>query len=74
MPMQIDATAPEGNVYFIMAAVRRLLIDIGREDKWPAIEARMKSGDYNNACDVAEEVTHGSVIVVNRRGELPYAD
>jgi len=64
--MLIDAKAPEGNVYFVMAVVHRLLKDIGREDKWAEVEKRMKSGDYNNACDVAEEVTHGSIRVINR--------
>jgi len=64
--VEIDAQSEDGNVFVVMATVRRLLKDIGRMDRWPAVEARMKEGDYNHACDVAEEVTYGSIKVVNR--------
>ena len=69
--MEIDAQSEDGNVFVVMATVRRLLKDIGRMDRWPAVEARMKEGDYNHACDVAEEVTYGSIKVVNRGLEEP---
>jgi hypothetical protein len=64
--MDIDSRAPEGNAYVIMATVHRLLRETGRFDEWPGIKTRMQSGDYNNACDVAEEVSFGSIRVVNR--------
>lgn len=67
--MKIDAHSPHGNVFVVMATVRRLLVDIGREDRWPAVEARMKSGDYDHACDVAEDVSYGSICIVNRGNE-----
>ena len=64
--MEIDAKAPEGNAVFIMGAVRRLLADAGRADEIPGVTLRMKSGNYENLCKVAEEVTYGSITVVNR--------
>ena len=64
--MKIDARKPEGNVFFIMGMVERLLKDSGRSREWPAVEKRMKASNYDNACDVAEEVTYGSIKVVNR--------
>ena len=64
--MDIDATAPEGNAHFIIAAVRRLLTETGREKEISAVTNRMESGDYDNLCRVAEEATYGSIRVVNR--------
>ncbi len=64
--MEIDAKSPQGNAMCIVAAVKTLLTEVGREDEWAEISDRMYSGDYNNLCDVAEEVTHGSIKVVNR--------
>lgn len=59
--MEIDVRKPEGNVFFIMAKVKDLLEQVGRGDEWPSIEAKMKSGDYRNALNVAEEATFGSI-------------
>ena len=67
--MKIDAKAPEGNVYNIMGLVWNLLSAVGRKNDWPDVERRMKSGNYDNACDVAEEVTYGSIKVINRDKE-----
>ena len=64
--MEIDAKAPEGNVFNIMAVVSRLLEDTGRGDQVESVMKRMRSGNYDNACKVAEEVTFGSITVVNR--------
>lgn len=63
--MDIDASSPQGNACSIMGVVQKLLKDAGRRDEWPAIQERMMAGDYRNLCAVAEEVTHGSVRVVN---------
>jgi len=60
MPV-INRRAPEGNAFAIMALVQRLLKDTGRKDEWPEVEQRMTSGDYDNLCQVAEEVSHGSI-------------
>ena len=67
--MEIDAKSPDGNATVIMCYVWRLLMDTGQADKWPDAEKRMKSGNYDNLCKVAEEVTHGSITVVNRDNE-----
>ena len=64
--MEIDANSPDGNAYCIMGYVRRLLWDSGRELESPVVMARMKSSNYDNLCKVAEEVTFGSITVVNR--------
>ena len=64
--MEIDAKSPEGNVNYIMAVVSRLLEDSGRGDQVKSAMERMRSGNYDNACKVAEEVTYGSIVVVNR--------
>lgn len=63
--MEIDKRSPDGNAFAVMGYVRRLLRDVGRLDEWPAIRERMQSGDYDNLCAVAEEVTHGSIRVVD---------
>ena len=64
--MEIDAASPGGNVFAIMASVKRLLKDSGRAADWPDAKLRMFAGDYANVCAVAEEVTFGSIVVVNR--------
>ena len=64
--MKIDAQSPDGNAYFIMGQVDRLLKACGRSDEIPAVMERMRSGNYENLCRVAEEVTFGSIQVVNR--------
>ena len=64
--MGIDAKAPEGNVNYIMAVVARLLEDSGRGGQVESAMERIRSGNYDNACKVAEEVTFGSIVVVNR--------
>ena len=67
--MEIDSKSPDGNALVIMGYVRRLFQDTDQMDKWPEAEKRMKSGNYDNLCAVAEEVTYGSIKVVNRHGE-----
>lgn len=64
--MEIDASSPMGNAFCVMGGVHRLLKETGRADEWPEIQERMMSGDYNNLCDITEEVTFGSITVVNR--------
>lgn len=64
--MEIDAKTPEGNSLVIMGIVSQLLEDSGRSDEIKDVMERMKSGNYGNLCKVAEEVTFGSITVVNR--------
>ena len=59
--MIIDKSAPEGNAFAVMGFVRRLLKETDRLDEWPAAQERMQSGDYNNLCAVASEVTYGAI-------------
>jgi len=64
--MDIDSKSQDGNAFAIMGCVRRLLKDVDRSDEWSDAQKRMMDGDYDNLCDVAEEVTFGSIRVVNR--------
>lgn len=59
--MVINRKAPEGNAFVIMGYVKRLLEDSGRGKDWDAARKRMESGDYENLCKVASEVTYGSI-------------
>ena len=64
--MKIDAKSPAGNAFCIMGYVSRMLKESGRGDEVKATMDKMMSGDYDNLCKVAEEVTFGSIQVVNR--------
>lgn len=66
--MIIDARGPDGNAMVIMAHVMSLLKQVGREDEVAAIRERMMEGDYENLCRVAEEVTFGTIRIINRDG------
>jgi hypothetical protein len=68
--VKIDARSSEGNAFAIMGYVQQVFRDTDQMDKWPEAERRMKSGNYDNLCDVAEEVTDGSITIVNRHGEV----
>lgn len=67
--MKIDAKSSQGNAWFIIVQVRKLLIEVGRENEVRGYTSRMRAGDYENLCKVAEEATNGSIVVVNRNGE-----
>jgi len=64
--MIIDSRGPDGNAFTIMGQVKVLLKQIGRSDEWEDIRERMFSGSYDELCDIAEEVTNGSIVVTNR--------
>lgn len=64
--MDIDAKSPMGNAFCIMGVVSKLLKEVGRGDEVKAATERMMAGDYDNLCKVAEEITFGSIKVVNR--------
>ena len=66
MTMEIDAKSPQGNAFYIIGAVCRLLKEVGRDSEVAAVREKMMSGNYDNLCEVAEEVTFGSIQVVNR--------
>ena len=60
----IRTDRPEGNAFCIMATVRDVLRQLGRTKKEQDEAAeRMRSGDYENLCVVAKEVTLGLVEV-----------
>lgn len=67
--MLIDARKPEGNAFGIMAVVRDLLMQADRSAEWPAVQKRMMEGNYDHLCDVAEEVSFGSIKVIGREGD-----
>lgn len=67
MPITINVKKPEGNAFCIMGTVSSILKQCGRRDEIPEVMARMKSGDYDNLCDVAEEVTHGTLKITGRK-------
>mgnify|MGYP005825051743 CR=1 FL=1 len=62
----IDSTSPEGNAFSIMGTVKKVLQEMGKS-KTEIEEAmeRMKSGDYNDLCEVANSVTNGLVEVIS---------
>ena len=63
--MRIDIGLPEGNAYSILRVVQKLLRDTGQNDKIDEVMTRMKSGDYDNLCAVATEVSRGSITFYN---------
>lgn len=65
--MEIDIASPDGNVFFIIGVVCRLLRDTHREDEISAVMERMHSGDYKNALAVATEVSYGSITFCDSR-------
>ena len=67
--MQIRKDSPEGNAYCLMGIVHKLLKQTGRGKEWPHIQKRMKSGDYENLCRVANEVTRGSIEMIDDNEE-----
>ncbi len=67
--MEIDAKGPDGNAFAIMGCVHKLLKEVGRRDEWPEIQKQMMSDDYANLCTIAEKVSYGSIVVINRSEE-----
>ena len=67
--MEIDAKSPDGNAFAIMGYVHKLLKEVGRRDEWPEIQKQMMSGNYDNLCAIAEQVSYGAIVVVNRSEE-----
>lgn len=59
--MRINTSAPEGNVHCIMGIVDQMLRDTGQADRVEGVMARMRGGNYENACAVATEVSRGSI-------------
>ena len=59
--MQIDVSKPEGNAFTVMGTVRRFLIDTARGDEVKRVLARMQAGDYKHLCEVATQVSNGSI-------------
>lgn len=62
--MTIKKNSPQGNAFYIMGVVYKLLKEVNRGDEWPAIQKRMMGGDYDNLCRVAKEVTFGSIEIL----------
>lgn len=61
--MIIGRDTPRAKPYYLLGAVQEHLKAKARIDEWPGIRERMESGDYENMCKVAEEVTFGEVKV-----------
>lgn len=57
------------NAFEVLAMVKSLFKQTGRAAEWPAVEARMKAGDYAHLCAVANEVSYGSIEVVTDEDE-----
>ena len=67
--MEIDHSGPEGNAFAIMGVVKNLLKDSGRSDEIKDTMDLMMSGDYDNLCAVAEEVSFGTITFVDDDGD-----
>ena len=61
----IDSTSSEGNAFYIMGIVKKVLQQMG-ESKTEIEKAmrKMESSDYENLCRVANEITDGFVEIV----------
>lgn len=66
MGIVIDGKSPDGNAYVIMAAVTSYLKQTDQHHRITMIMEAMRSSDYIFLCELAEEVTLGSVRVNNR--------
>ena len=64
--MIIDAHGPDGNAFAIMARVKQVLNEMGRTSEWEEVRRRMMAGNYETICSLAEEITGGTIQVVNR--------
>lgn len=51
--IEIDLTGPQGNAFFLLAQAHDLARNLGLDGK--AIEAEMKSGDYENLVQVFDK-------------------
>lgn len=68
--MKIFAGGHEGNAHMIMARVHECLTGAGRKNEVRAILQRMRgAASYRELCDIAKEVTFGSIEVVGNREE-----
>lgn len=65
--MEIDIASPDGNALAIMGYTHELIKAAGRGDEWPDIQQRMKGGNYDNLCKIAEEETYGSITFYDSR-------
>lgn len=54
------------NAFAILAAVEQLFRKTDRRADWPAVSERMRAGDYDHLCKVAEEVSYGAIGIVGR--------
>ena len=59
--MNIDTSGPQGNAWAIMGIVSDLLKRTDRKDEVKEVMDRMMSGDYENLCEVATEVSNGVI-------------
>ena len=61
----IDSTSPQGNAFYIIGMVKKVLQEMGKS-KTEIAEAveKMQEGDYNDLCETANSVTDGFVEVV----------
>ena len=64
MMHEIDKTSTLGNSFYIMGLVVKVMKEMGKDqDEIDEAMEAMKSGDYDDLCRTAEDVTQGYVIV-----------
>lgn len=63
--MKILKSSPAANAFAIMGYVQKLLRETGRASEIDSVAERMKAGNYDNLCQVAYEVSNGSIEIVD---------
>ena len=63
--VEIDLSSPDGNVFVLMAYVKRFCQELGREDDAKKLIDEMMSGHYYNAVQVLER-EFGEFIILYR--------
>lgn len=60
-PIKIDLTGPEGNVFVLLGYAKQFAQQLGIDHK--EVQAKMMSGDYENAVNVFDEYFGDYVIL-----------
>ena len=58
----INRETPEGNAYYIMGTVKRVLRDNGYQNLEREYVTKATSGNYNNLCNVSKEYVNISFV------------
>lgn len=65
MPIVIDVASPDGNVFCIISQVKSVLKQLNRSDEIKSVSKRMMSGNYDQALQIASDVTNELVVFTN---------